>query len=343
MLTNITVDKIIQYDKFDMHKIYDQWPSIAAESYSSNLESVDYSNIDNIVLSGMGGSGTLADLLASILSKTKIHTTVVKGYELPKTVDDSTLVVVCSVSGNTDETLSVLKSANQLKSNLVVFSSGGMMETFCTKQNIDFRKLTMTHSPRASLPKFLYSMLNVLGPILPIEKSDILESIDELEKLREMISTKNLSENNSSLNLARSITTTPTIFYPYGFQSAAIRFKNSLQENAKIPVIIEDVIEACHNNIESWSDNTQSLPILIRGNHDHKKTLERWDILKEFFQTNNIPYKEIFSGDGHVLTKLMSLIYRLDFASIYLALLSKIDPGPIPAIDFVKTRLNSEF
>ena len=41
-------------------------------------------------------------------------------------------------------------------------------------------------------------------------------------------------------------------FAPAGLQAAAIRFKNSFQENAKSHAITEDIIEACHNGIASW-------------------------------------------------------------------------------------------
>ena len=51
--------------------------------------------------------------ISSILSKTDIHVTVVKGYLLPKTVNGKTLVVCTSISGDTKETLSVLENSKK--------------------------------------------------------------------------------------------------------------------------------------------------------------------------------------------------------------------------------------
>ena len=51
-----------------MYKIYDKWPEIARESFESNLESVDFKNINDIIFAGMGGSGAIGDIFASILS-----------------------------------------------------------------------------------------------------------------------------------------------------------------------------------------------------------------------------------------------------------------------------------
>ena len=69
------------------------------------------------------------------------------------------------------------------------------------------------------------------------------------------------------------------------------------------------------------------------------KTKERWKILKEFFRTENIEYEQVFSIDGNILTKLVCLIYFLDYTSIYRAILSKIDPSPVNSIDYIKKRL----
>ena len=76
---------------------------------------------------------------------------------------------------------------------------------------------------------------------------------------------------------------------------AAIRFKNSLQENSKIHAMTEDVVKACHNGIVAWEQDRNILPILIQGNDDYVKTKERWSVVKEFFQSKNMEYKEIYS------------------------------------------------
>jgi len=323
-----------------MYKIYDEWPQIAKESYDSNLVPVDFQSVDHIVFSGMGGSGALGDIFSAILSKTSTHVNVVKGYHLPKTVDSSTLVVTTSISGNTAETLSVLDSAKKINCKLIGFSSGGKMENFCIKNNIEYRKIPMYHSPRASFPAFLYSILKTMNSIIPVKKEDVLESIEEMQKLQKLISSSNLNKNNPSARLAEWITGIPLIYYPWGLEAAAIRFKASLQENAKTHAMAENVIETCHNGIVSWERKSTVKPILIEGEDDYIKTKERWNILKEYFKQNNIDFWEVLSVKGSILTKLINLIYLLDYVSIYNAIINKIDPTPIKSIDFVKSRLD---
>ena len=112
-----------------MYAIYDKWPVIAKNAYHSNIEPISFKNVNHIVFVGMGGSGALADIFSAILSKTKIHVSLVKGYLLPKTVDSDTLVISVSVSGNTIETLTVLESAKKLDSKIISFSSLNLIES----------------------------------------------------------------------------------------------------------------------------------------------------------------------------------------------------------------------
>jgi len=336
----MNLELLEKIDSHGMYKIYDKWPEIARKQYEKNLEQVDFEDVSHIVFAGMGGSGAIGDIFSAILSKTNIHVDVVKGYQLPKTVNSESLVVTTSISGNTEETLTILSEAIKLKSKIIAFSNGGKMEKMCTENKINYRKIPMKHSPRASFPIFLFSMLQILESILPIEKNEILDSLNELEKLGEKISSLNLTEENESLSLAKWISNVPLIYYPEGLKATATRFKNSLQENSKMQAITENVIEACHNGIVSWNTPSDIKPILIQGEDDHFKTKERWKILKEFFEIKDIQYREIQSIQGGILSKLINLIYLLDYATIYKSILSGIDPTSVEPIDFVKEKLN---
>jgi glucose/mannose-6-phosphate isomerase len=287
----------------------------------------------------MGGSGAIGDMFSSILSKTNIHVSVVKGYLLPNTISEKSLVVTTSISGNTIETLTVLDSARKKNCKIVAVSSGGKIEEYCRKYNLDFRRTSQNHSPRASFSGFLYFLIKILEDILPITKEDIIESINELKKTRKLISSSNLTDSNPSLELAKWITGIPLIYYPAGLNAAAIRFKNSLQENSKMHTMTEDVVEACHNNIVSWEKPSSVQPILLQGINDYEKTKERWEIVKNYFHERQIDYKEIISVEGNILSKLINLIYLLDYTSIYHSVLSQIDPSPINSINFIKDRL----
>lgn len=336
MLDIKTLDK---YDRSGMYKVYDIWPQLAKQYYHFEYDSVEFDDIDHIVFTGMGGSGAIGNVLSAILSKKDIHVSVVKGFHLPKTADSNTLAVATSVSGSTLETLTVLDSAIKAGCKAITFSSGGKIESYSKKKKIEWRKVPLLNSPRASFPIYLYSILNVLGDIIPVNKGDIDESIKQLEKTRTQISSSNLTEN-PSLELAQWISGIPVVYYPSGLQAAAIRFKNSLAENTKMHAMAEDIIEACHNGIVAWESKSNLQPILIQGKDDFVKTKALWKIMDEYFSENKIDYKIIHSTSGGILSKIVNLIYLLDYSTIYRAVMSKIDPTPIRSIEFVKKRMS---
>ena len=327
--------------KFDvkrMFETYDKWPEIARESYEKTEVNYSYDEVNHIAICGMGGSGALGDFIASILSKEKIHVSVIKGYTLPTNVDKNTLLIAITISGDTEETLSALKHGHEIGCKTIVFSSGGKMKQYCKEREIDFYELKMINSPRVSFVNFLFPILKTLENIVKIKENDMKKTLESLEKTRKNISSENLSNSNKALELAEWLEPTPVIYYPYGLKAAAIRFKNSLQENSKMHVINEDLIEACHNGIVAWEQNSTSKPIFIRGKNDHPQTKRRWDILKEYFNDRNISYKEVISEEDSIFSKLINLIYVLDYTSIYKATLLKMDPTPVKSIDFIKER-----
>jgi glucose/mannose-6-phosphate isomerase len=336
----IDKNSLEKFDSQEMYKVYNIWPEIARKSYFSNLPEIEFETCDHVVFAGMGGSGAIGDIFSAILSKTSIHVTVVKGYHLPKTVTSNSVVVITSISGNTIETISMLENAIKLNSKIIVFSDGGKLEEICEKEKIPYRKIKKYHSPRGSFTSFLYGMLHVLKPIITIDEKDVIESIEKLEKISKQINSEKVSNENPAVEIAKWISDTPVIYYPWGLEPVGIRFKNSLQENAKIQAVIEDIIESCHNGVVAWDKQSNFQPILIRGKDDFEKTKERWEILKEFFNEQKINYKEITSEDGNILTKIICLIYLLDYASIYLSVKLETDPTPVNAIEYIKKKLD---
>jgi len=326
-----------KYDKNGIRKIYDSWPDIAKEFYMKNYDKAEFGRINQIIFTGMGGSGAIGDTLSAIVSKTDLHLSIVKGYHLPKTANSNTLVVATSASGNTLETLTVLDAAKKMGCKIVAFSSGGKMKQFCIKNNIKYVNVPILNSPRASYPAYLYSILNVLGNLIPIKKNDILESITLLKRTQKQIQSSSL-DDNPAIELAEWLSGIPMIYYPSGLQAAATRFKNSLQENTKMHAIAEDVIEACHNGIVAWERSSDVKPILIQGKDDYIRTKELWKVIKEYFIKNKIEYKEVYSVNGNILSKIVNLVYLLDYTSIYRAIMSKIDPTPVKSIDFIKSK-----
>ena len=117
------IDDIDKIDTQKIYEIYDKWPEIARESFVKQIKKFGVQDIDHIVFAGMGGSGSIGDVIGAILSKEDVHVSNVKGYVLPKTVDSKTLIVTTSVSGNTRETMTILEKAKNSSAKIAAFSS----------------------------------------------------------------------------------------------------------------------------------------------------------------------------------------------------------------------------
>ena len=150
----LTKEKMKIVDESKMYETYDNWPEIAKNSFNNDLKEIMGGNIAHIILAGMGGSGTIGDVIASILSKTDTHVDVVKGYHLPKTVKQNSLLICTSVSGNTIETITVLKEGIELGCQIIVFSSGGELKKISNDKKIEYREITMNHSLTIKCDKF---------------------------------------------------------------------------------------------------------------------------------------------------------------------------------------------
>ena len=72
-----------------------------------------------------------------------------------------------------------------------------------------------------------------------------------------------------------------------------------------------------------------------------KKKQKNYYEVKILSSIFNVPieYKEIKSLNGSIFSKLINLIYFLDYITIYHALLNNTDPSPVKSIEFIKTRL----
>lgn len=329
---------LVKYDTYNMRSVYNRWPEIAQEAYSAGRDAdiIDTYGINHIVFAGMGGSGALGDYYAALLSNHNTHVTVVKGYNLPKTVDEDTLVVCSSVSGNTPETITVLKKSLRQPCRRIALSAGGIIREICMENGIPHHTVSMFHTPRASFPAYAYALLGILKT--GTTTHDINESINMMQKKRAHIQSTNLTTENPALNLATKLTKIPIIYYPWGLQAAAVRFKNSLHENAKMHAMVEDVVEVGHNGIMSWEMPSNVQPVIIQGADDNRKTKERWKIFEDYFNEKNIPFTKINSSGKHIMTKLMNLIYILDYCTIYLAAIRGVNPTSTDSIDYVKKR-----
>ena len=343
---------ISEIDKSDMLVKVASFPEQIIESKEivekTQLDS--FFKIDNIIISGMGGSAISGDILQSLLrDRLEIPIYVNRQYDLPKWANKDTLLISQSYSGNTEETLSAFKHGCQKRCKIIGISSGGKLQEFCEKRNISHIKIPLDFPPRAATGYMFFSCLYALKKIRAI-KLDLESEIDETIQITQEFCNKNKKEipekDNISKQIARKILNSIPQVYGFDFYApVAKRWSTQFNENSKIISRFDEVSECNHNDIVGWSMNPEHSKmfscILLRDDETESIYIsKRLDFMKKLYEGIAKNVFEIQIKGKKRLAKMMYAMYLGDFISCYIAILRKIDPTPVVIINELKDELS---
>jgi glucose/mannose-6-phosphate isomerase len=346
------IKAISEIDKSDMLLKVAEFPEQIEESreiiQTSQLENIF--KIDNIIISGMGGSAISGDIIQSFLrDRLEIPIYVNRQYDLPKWANKNTLLISQSYSGNTEETLSAFKHGYQKRCKIIGISSGGKLQEFCEKRNISHIKVPPELPPRVATGYMLFSSLYFLKKIRVIKldlDSEIEETISITKELREHNKKEIPEKENISKQIAKKLLNNIPQVYGFDIYSPiAKRWCTQFNENSKIICRYDEVSESNHNDIVGWSMNPEVTKkfscILFRDNEIESIYIsKRLDFMKKLFETISEDLIEIQVKGKKRLAKMMYAMYLGDFVSCYLAIIRKIDPTPVSIINELKEELS---
>jgi len=154
-MTSITEKKISTIDSSDMFSKIRTFPSQLRQGWEIGLKThpgFDFSRFENIIFSGMGGSAIAGDLVRSLLfDDLKMPFSVNRDYRIPGYMDSRTLFIASSYSGNTEETVTALKTAGESGCKIVCLSSDGNISEEAEKNGYLLFKIPQGYPPRAAL------------------------------------------------------------------------------------------------------------------------------------------------------------------------------------------------
>lgn len=321
-------------DRQGLWEAYARWPSAVRTSMNQVLSLPEKRDFDSVILAGMGGSGSACDILAEWSRPAmKVPMTVVKEYHLPGFAGPRTLVMVVSLSGDTKETLGILSEAVDKRCAVASVSSGGAVERASAGFRVPFNRVEKLLVARASTP----GMVLVPGRIL--SALGLLDGQAEFGMVEGAVR-RTLARSNPSVSFGRNPSKklaatlfgrTAVVYASTGASSAAVHFKNSVNENAKVPVLVEAYPELFHNGVETWKASRNRAVVLLRGPREGGQVKEKVVSLKRMLKKVGVPISE-FRSEGGELATLLSWCLALDLASVYLAVLEKEDPTPTPIL-----------
>lgn len=331
----------LSVDKSGLISAYEQWPECFLEASNNSLK-IDHMPefYKSVVLCGMGGSATSCDIVNDImLNYSSTRSMVLRGGRMPKFVDKYTLVLINSSSGNTEESITMMNDASQLGAEVLCFSSGGKLKEQASKLGQKHMNINNLGLPRASLPYLLMPNLNSVSPLINTH-FDISSIYDVLSDVKRQIAW--FAEDNIARQIASFSDATICCFSSPILRSASTRFKNSLNENAKVHCIEECVLEASHNEIVpfTFENNISLRTLLLSWENDDVMVKSRFNRIESLFEKIGTPVLRLNIENPNMLEAILSSTYILDFATLYLAMRRRLDPSPTPAIDILKDTRN---
>jgi len=347
----MTLDDIKRTDPKGMYTWIADFPKQIEEAVRIGEEvkiKLNVKGVQNIVLTGLGGSAIGGDLLRSYLAnELRVPLTVNRYYSLPAFVGKNTLVIVSSYSGNTEETISAHKDAIKRKARVLCISTGGETARMAKKFKQPWIQIPPGISPRAALGYSFFPLLVVFGKlrfITPKDK-DIKETI-QLLKNKSVLYSNPESPENIPLKLAERIKgKLPIIYSPAEYlDTVNLRWRGQMAENAKQLSSGNVLPEMNHNELVGWKVLAELMKemhvIFFQDIGTHKRVAIREGITKQIVSQYAGGVTEVVSDGKALLARLFSLIYIGDWMSLYLAILNNVDPEPVAVIDYLKNELS---
>jgi glucose/mannose-6-phosphate isomerase len=328
-----------------------QFPNQIRDSMSiSEIPEISHiMKIDNVIISGMGGSGVSGDIIASLFwDKLDVPIMVNREYSIPKWANKDTLAIFISYSGETEETIKLFKHATQKKCKIIGISSGGKLQELCASRAIPHIHIPAGIPPRAATPYLLFPSIKILmnvGLVKDTISADIEETIHVVEDIRDKNNKLVAEHDNPSKQLAQQLLNTIPQIYGWGiYEPIARRWQTQFNENSKLIARADFIPECNHNDIVGWAQNREVSKlfscILFRDKQEESIYMTtRLDFMKTLFNEVAAQTIEIQAQGKSRLAKAVSMMYLGDFVSCYLAVLRNVDPEPVDIITELKKRL----
>ncbi len=306
---------------------------------------VSLSELTGVVIAGIGGSATAGDYFAACAAPVSpIPVVVAQGYELPGWVGSSTLVAVCSYSGNTPETLAAYAAARARSAPIVAITGGGALAARAAADGMPVFPIEYRASPRATTVHTLAPLLRI-GTNLGLVNTGDLEISAVSRSHRELVATELDPAVESSSNAAKQIAAdiagrTAIILGSGHLEPTAVRFKNQLAENGKTIAAADFIPQAGHNlvvGLAAASSHPDDYVAIVPGSRLLlREVAERAMAVSQEFESAGIRVHGILLEGGTMLGDILLATAWGDYVSCYVALLTGHDPTPIPQIERIR-------
>jgi glucose/mannose-6-phosphate isomerase len=310
---------------------------------SANLQGWD--SPGGLVVAGMGGSaigGELARVcLGDQLSRPILSA---RGYGLPPWVTPEVTVLCASYSGNTEETLAAYEAAGFLGARRVVITTGGELAEAARNDDVPVIPVPGGFQPRAAVGYMTVAALEVAAVCgaAPRMASQVDVAAAHLDELCGQWGPDGPADNTAKELALALHGTVPVIAGCGPTTPIAYRWKTQINEMAKQLAFSSELPELDHNELAGWqraAGQGRFSAVFLDDCDNHPRIRDRIELSSELIDGGASVVRRVPSLGQGTVERVMSLVLLGDLVALYLAVLAGTDPGPVEAIETLKSRL----
>ena len=284
-----------------------------------------FEDIKNIAVAGMGGSAISADILKHF---SRLPFLIIRDYDIPPFLNENTLFIGISYSGNTKETFSCFEDAKKVCQTLAI-TSGGKLGKIALSKIVVPKGM----QPRAAIAYLLFPLAKFLSD------NDLLIDVNVENAIYTLQNDKPKLEKLAE-DIAREIKGVPII---YGYKilgSIARRWRQQMNENAKTCAFDFSLPECNHNELEAWERDVGDITcIFLRDTHETPDIEKRFEFMKDTYG-EKAHVIEVFSSGEDKFAGAISLLFLGDLVSLHMANIYGVEAEPVNLIERLKGKMN---
>jgi glucose/mannose-6-phosphate isomerase len=308
----------------------------------------EISRVQRVILAGMGGSAIGADLLAAYAAPMAAVPIIVwRDYDLPAfAVNEGTLVVVSSHSGNTEETLSALVAAKDHGCQILAITTGGKLTEQAKAIDAPVWQFEHAGQPRAAVGfafGLLLALFTRLG-LIPDPEHEVVEAVQMMSEQQARIrSDVPVVQNPAKRMAGQLVDRWPTIIGAEFLEPVARRWRTQIAELAKAVAQFEVLPEADHNMVAGVVNPeglfSTTMVVFLQGAAVHPRNQLRIEATRQVMMVEGFNTDVIQAAGEGRMAQQWSALHFGDYTAYYLAMAYGVDPTPVEAIETLKLRL----
>lgn len=309
-----------------------------------------YKDINRVVMTGMGGSGLGARVIESLYSNNFKYPLIrINDYDLPPWVDEKTLVICSSYSGETEETINCAKQAISTKAKWMAIGDGNSLIKIAEEQNVPFYNINPKFNP-SNQPRMAIGY-SIIGQLVLVSKVGLFvfgkRDVDELVTTMRGVQSKinvGVTIGNEAKELAVRMVDKIVTFFSSGHMVGATHVvNNQLNENAKVFSTDYQIPEINHHLMEGLShpevNRTALFAIFVNSNLYPDRIRQRFSLTEDVVKKHDVEVFEYRARAKNELSQNFEFIQFGEYVNLYLSILYGQDPGPLPWVDYFKNKL----